>query len=344
MREHAEPNDFLDRAIGQTFSHANAVHTKLASGALAVRWRSRISTAYLADLYTVRAKLLDGFDTEYARRHRRDMVLLAAGLRAARVRSCDMWTLAGANDEYLLFADARNDTVFGCLRVYDPCALTRAARREIWGERLDQPRERFRHVCWRASDVDHAQADLREIEPYLVRLLVLAYALEDDGARDQAVDAFSDVLHGRIDAPFETLAFCMRELRYPEVLVAARDWAGWPTHAHRTAFMTDLERAYARYDGTPDSRWAYYSAPEESAETRREVDATGLPMPRLGRTYFLARAGDHLRAAFVRRADGSARLRWHDGTVTAYQGDLHAWRRGLATLGRLGYSLASPST
>ncbi len=58
--------------------------------------------------------------------------------------------------------------------------------------------------------------DCRKYEPYLLDILKFSKQHLDE--RDELVQCFKDVLLGGIEAPPETILYCMRELRFPEIL------------------------------------------------------------------------------------------------------------------------------
>jgi hypothetical protein len=60
-----------------------------------------------------------------------------------------------------------------------------------------------------------------EMEPHLLRIRDLVRAAETD-ARPELAKIFSAVIRGELDAPDWLVSFCMMDLRWAEVLEAAR--------------------------------------------------------------------------------------------------------------------------
>ena len=79
-------------------------------------------------------------------------------------------------------------------------------------------RDQFISICNAATKADAACGEnCRVMEPFYQELISLAEGGNDDDVKK----CFVSVVEGSIDAPSETLACCMRALRYPEVLEAS---------------------------------------------------------------------------------------------------------------------------
>lgn len=99
-------------------------------------------------------------------------------------------------------------------------------------------------------EADEAELRNENVEPYLIRALESVRSRPD--CRHEYVSAFKSLIASDLKAPWETLPFCMHELRWPEVEAAvveqldaaikASDWRIINTlAAYRDSFSDDWE-------------------------------------------------------------------------------------------------------
>jgi hypothetical protein len=76
----------------------------------------------------------------------------------------------------------------------------------------------FHRLCQQAEEIDRGTLNAPDMEPTFIELLTLVH--NHPNHREQFVQLFLDVAQWRIQAPPFLIEFCMRELRYPEVLAS----------------------------------------------------------------------------------------------------------------------------
>jgi hypothetical protein len=106
--------------------------------------------------------------------------------------------------------------------------------------------------------------DCRPMELPLVQLLELVRSHPEK--RGYFVDEFIRIAIGELDAPPELIPFCMRELRYPEVLQAVRYMyealQAENQHARYMSYCSHVTKAYSDFVWEEGSMWDYYRAKE----------------------------------------------------------------------------------
>ena len=80
----------------------------------------------------------------------------------------------------------------------------------------------FKAICEQALEYENAD-DCKEMEPYFQRLISLAKAHKHS---EEIKSLFIDIVYDRLKAPYELLSYCMRELKYPQVLEASKERLG----------------------------------------------------------------------------------------------------------------------
>jgi hypothetical protein len=103
-------------------------------------------------------------------------------------------------------------------------------------------RTRFVENCSAAIAKDAATGgvDSRVLEPCFQDLIALHVSGETN---EELRQCFVDVVIGEIDAPEETLLYCMRGLRYSEVVEASWIKLGEPPNPRWMNFHSDLVQA-----------------------------------------------------------------------------------------------------
>ncbi len=83
-------------------------------------------------------------------------------------------------------------------------------------------RDKFKSICKEAivADANANHMDYRVIEPYFQKLILMA---NDKSNINELKQCFIEIIEDTIDAPYETLAYCMRVLKFEEVLEASRN-------------------------------------------------------------------------------------------------------------------------
>lgn len=122
--------------------------------------------------------------------------------------------------------------------------------------------EALRQAVIRADEEN--MGDCRLMELPLVQLLELVRSHPEQ--REYFVDRFIRIAIGELDAPPELIPFCMRELRYPEVLQAVRSmYDALQTenkHARYMNYCSHVTKAYSDFVWEEGSMWDYYRAKE----------------------------------------------------------------------------------
>ena len=103
-------------------------------------------------------------------------------------------------------------------------------------------RDRFIDICRNAMDADvrTSHTNCRVLEPYFQDLISLA---EPHGDNFELKTCFISIVTGDIDAPSETLAYCMRALRFEEVVDASKRKLGDPPDPRWMNFHRDILHA-----------------------------------------------------------------------------------------------------
>jgi hypothetical protein len=119
-------------------------------------------------------------------------------------------------------------------------------------------RQRFTAICREALRADEAaqHSDCRVLEPHFRQLIELATA-EDDNR--ELKDCFCSIIRGEIAAPYETLAYCMRALRYEELAEASRQRLGDPPDPRWMNTHSDLLHALRDETWEDAEMWTHQS-------------------------------------------------------------------------------------
>ena len=111
---------------------------------------------------------------------------------------------------------------------------------------------------------EESMCDCRPMESPLVQML--EFVRNHPEERDYFVDRFVRIAIGELDAPPELIPFCMRELRYPEVLQAVRSLyeslQAENKHAGYMNYCSHVTKAYSDFVWEEGSMWDYYRAKE----------------------------------------------------------------------------------
>jgi hypothetical protein len=108
-------------------------------------------------------------------------------------------------------------------------------------------RQKFIAICQEALRADEAAGHMncRVLEPYFRKLIDLA---NPDGDNRELKDCFRSIVRNEIEAPYDTLGYCMRALRYQEVVEESKRRLGDPpdprwmnTHSHILHALQDDE-------------------------------------------------------------------------------------------------------
>ena len=93
-------------------------------------------------------------------------------------------------------------------------------------------REKFINICLEAIRADEEAGSTNSLvmEPFFRKLIDLAKLSNED---KELKDCFCSIIRGDIEAPYDTLSYCMRALRYEEV----------------------VEESLLRLGDPPDPRW-----------------------------------------------------------------------------------------
>jgi len=125
---------------------------------------------------------------------------------------------------------------------------------------------RFLELCHTAYVLDLPGESWRASEPPMVALLMLIRQHPEE--RALFIRLFAEVDAGLHPAPYHLLAFCMHELRYPEIKekilsnMRAREDTAW--YRRRMNYVSMIMHAY---DDSWESAtmWAYYAQPNPDA-------------------------------------------------------------------------------
>jgi len=125
-------------------------------------------------------------------------------------------------------------------------------------------RPQFESLCANAYHADiQGSGSCLDFEPELIALLLFCQQ-HLVTHYDEVVACFLDIAYGSIQAPYETLAFCMHQLRLPEVLTRLQTLRDEAPKLSRTAYdraaaVDDVEASYSDHWDDADL-WAYYAA------------------------------------------------------------------------------------
>jgi hypothetical protein len=111
----------------------------------------------------------------------------------------------------------------------------------------------FRRVCKIAMPVERDCDSVTELEPYLIQILELARQM----SKTFAIRCFTQVAHGDLEAPYETVPFCMHALRFLEVRDELRRWVGDPPDPRRMNYASHVWHAYSD-DWEDRDQWPYF--------------------------------------------------------------------------------------
>ena len=122
--------------------------------------------------------------------------------------------------------------------------------------------ETLRHTILTADE--EGGGDCRPMEMPLVHMLNLVRAYPEK--RAFFVEQFIRIARGELDAPPELIPFCMRELRYPEVLRAVHakfdELAATNKHARYMNYCSHVTKAYSDFVWEEGCMWDYYRVKE----------------------------------------------------------------------------------
>ena len=122
--------------------------------------------------------------------------------------------------------------------------------------------QRFLDLCHTAYVLDLPDGDWRHSEAPMVALLALVR--EHPEERALFVRLFAEIDAGLHPAPYQLLAFCMHELRYPEIKekilndMHGREDTAW--YVRRMNYVSMIMHAYDD-DWASADMWAYYEKP-----------------------------------------------------------------------------------
>jgi hypothetical protein len=114
----------------------------------------------------------------------------------------------------------------------------------------------FRGVCQIATRIDRHCASVAEFEPQLIQLLELARQM----SRDVAIQCFVEIVRGDLEAPNESVPFCMHALRFPEIRDEVKRFVGEPPDPRRMNYASDVLHAYEDHWEDRDL-WSYFREP-----------------------------------------------------------------------------------
>jgi len=131
------------------------------------------------------------------------------------------------------------------------------------------PEAEFEHLRMAAIAADDASfGDCRALEPSLVGIITLVKAHPE--LRREFVCQFVRMATGELSSPPELVPFCMRELRYPEVIEAVRthldELHKINKHARYMNYCSHVVRAYEDFVWEDAGMWQYYRAKELTPE------------------------------------------------------------------------------
>jgi hypothetical protein len=103
-------------------------------------------------------------------------------------------------------------------------------------------RDRFITICQEAMVADSAAGgtNCRVLEPFFYRIIDLANPIGDNR---ELKECFFGIVRGEIEAPYETLGYCIRALRYREVAEESRKRLGNPPDPRWMNIHSDIMHA-----------------------------------------------------------------------------------------------------
>ncbi|GEM_PF-3873670 len=119
-------------------------------------------------------------------------------------------------------------------------------------------RQRFTAICEEAvqADKDAGYLNCRVLEPYFRKLIELA---DQCGHTGEIKDCFCDIIRDEIEAPQETLSYCMRALRYGDVLEESKIRLGSPPDPRWMNIHSDIVHAIEDDDWKDSEMWLLQS-------------------------------------------------------------------------------------
>lgn len=114
----------------------------------------------------------------------------------------------------------------------------------------------FRRMCLIATRIDRDCQSVIEFEPQLIRLVELARQM----SRDAAVRCFIEIVRGVLEAPNESVPFCMHALRFPEILDEVKRFVGEPPDPRWMNYASHVSDAYEDHWQDRDL-WSYFREP-----------------------------------------------------------------------------------
>lgn len=116
-------------------------------------------------------------------------------------------------------------------------------------------RQEFIAICREALQADEAagHANCRVLEPYFRRLIDLA---KPDSDNRELKECFCSIIRNEIAAPYETLGYCMRALRYEEVGEESRRRLGDPPDPRWMNSHSDILHALHDNDWRDSVLWS----------------------------------------------------------------------------------------
>ena len=122
--------------------------------------------------------------------------------------------------------------------------------------------EAFRLASIEADEMSFG--DCRALEPPLLGMLRLV--LEHPESRETFVGQFILMVKGEVASPSELVPFCMRELKYPEVLHAVREHFdaqyAQNKHARYMNYCSHVVKSYEDFVWADAEMWEYYRSRE----------------------------------------------------------------------------------
>ena len=115
-------------------------------------------------------------------------------------------------------------------------------------------RQKFTAICQEAlrADEEAEHSNCRVLEPYFRKLINLA---SRDGDNQELKDCFCCIVRNEIEAPYETLGYCMRALRYEEVAEESKRRLGNPPDPRWMNSHSDILHAIQDDDWLDSEMW-----------------------------------------------------------------------------------------
>jgi hypothetical protein len=139
------------------------------------------------------------------------------------------------------------------------------------GGSMNALEQAFLNLCREAYDQEEKGGDWHDVEPAMVSLLALVR--ENPASRGLFIRLFGEIDDGLYPAPHYLLAFCMHELRYPEIKKKIKREFDLDPHSVRNVRrMNYISKIMGAYDDDWEDAdmWLYYEQkattdPEESS-------------------------------------------------------------------------------